>query len=101
MPVDEKNLKERPEVENLLGIYSSLSKQSLDDTINDFSGKNFSEFKIKLADLLVEKIFPISSEIKKLMKDSEYIDSVLKKGGYKANEIASKKIEEIKKIMIF
>ena len=101
LPINEKNLAQRPEVENLLGIYSSLSKQSLDDTINDFSGKNFSEFKIKLADLLVEKIFPISSEIKKLMKDSEYIDSVLKKGGYKANEIASKKIEEIKKIMGF
>ena len=101
LPINEKNLAQRPEVENLLGIYSSLSKQSLDDTINDFSGKNFFEFKEKLADLLVEKIFPISSEIKKLMKDSEYIDSVLKKGGYKANEIASKKIEEIKKIIGF
>ena len=101
LPVDEKNLKQRPEVENLLGIYSSLNKKNLKDTINDFSGKNFSDFKEKLADLVVEKILPISTEINKLKKDNGYIDSVLKKGADKANEIASKKIVEIKKIIGF
>ena len=101
MPVDEKNIDQRPEVENLLGIYSSLNEQSLKDTINDFSGRNFSYFKEKLADLVVEKISPISAEINKLKKDNEYIDSVLKNGGEKANEIASKKIVEIKKILGF
>jgi len=101
LPVDEKNLKQRPEVENLLGIYSSLSKQSLTDTIDDFRGKNFSNFKEKLADLAVEKILPISNEINKLKKNNDYIDSILKKGGEKANEIASKKISEIKKIIGF
>ena len=101
LPVDEKNLKQRPEVENLLGIYSSLIKQSLNDTIKDFSGKNFSNFKEKLADLVVEKIFPISTEINKLKKDNDYIDSVLEKGADKANEIAAKKIIEIKKIIGF
>ena len=89
------------EFENLLGIYSSLSKQSLTDSINDFRGKNFSDFKEKLADLAVEKILPISNEINKLKKNNDYIDSILKKGGEKANEIASRKILEIKKIIGF
>jgi len=97
LPKDEKNLSQRPEVENLLGIYSSLSNQSLKNSINEFSGKNFSEFKEKLADLVVEKIFPISVEINKLQKDNNYIDDVLKDGGERANTIASKKVEEIKK----
>ena len=101
LPVDEKNLDQRPEVENLLGIYSSLNKQSLKDTINDFSGKNFSDFKEKLADLVVEKILPISNEINKLKKNNDYIDSILEKGGEKANKIASRKILEIKKILGF
>ena len=101
LPNDDKNLSKRPEVENLLGIYSSLSNQSLSNSINEFSGKNFSEFKEKLADLAVEKISPISTEIIKLQKDNSYIDAVLKEGGKKANEIASKKIEEMKKIIGF
>lgn len=91
LPDDDRNLSQRPEVENLLGIYSSLSNQSLKNSINEFSGKNFSEFKEKLVDLVVEKISPISIEINKLQKDNNHIDTVLKEGGKRANVIASKK----------
>ena len=101
LPNNDKNLSERPEVENLLGIYSNLSNQSLNNSINEFSGKNFSEFKEKLADLVVEKITPISNEINKLQKDNNFIDSVLRDGAKKASEIASKKVEEMKKIIGF
>ena len=101
LPEDEKNLSQRPEVENPLGIYSSLSNQSLKNSINEFSGKNFSEFKEKLAELVVEKISPISIEINKLQKDNSYIDNVLKEGGERANAIASKKVEELKRIIGF
>ena len=101
LPNNDKNLSERPEAENLLGIYSNLSNQSLNNSINEFSGKNFSEFKEKLADLVVEKITPISNEINKLQKDNNFIDSVLRNGAKKASEIASKKVEEMKKIIGF
>ena len=101
LPTDDKNLSKRPEVENLLGIFSSLSNQNLNDSLNEFGGKNFSEFKKKLADLIVEKISPISNEINKLQKDKSYIDGILKEGGEKANAIASKKVEEMKKIIGF
>ena len=101
LPDDDKNLSQRPEVENLLGIYSSLRNQSLINSIKEFSGKNFSEFKEKLIEVVVEKISPISDEINKLQKDNNYIDNVLKEGSEKANAIASKKIKELKKIIGF
>ncbi len=101
LPENDKNLSKRPEVENLLGIYSSLSNQSLKNSINEFCGKNFSVFKEKLADLVVEKILPISSEINKIQKDITYIDSILEEGGKKASLIASKKVKEMKKIIGF
>ena len=101
MPLDDKNLSDRPEVENLLGIYSSLNNQSLKNSINEFSGKNFSEFKKKLAEIVVEKISPISIEINKLQKDINYIDEILKEGSKRADLIASKKVGEMKKIIGF
>ncbi len=101
LPADEKKINERPEVENLLGIYSSLSSQTLQDTINEFGGKNFSDFKKKLSDLVVEKISPISDEINKMKNDNTYIDKILKGGAEKAEKIASKKVKEIKKIVGF
>ncbi len=101
IPENENELDSRPEAKNLLGIYSSLSEQSLINTINEFSGKNFSEFKEKLANLVVEKISPISLEVNKLLKDEKSIDEVLRDGAEKADAIASAKIKKIKKIIGF
>ena len=101
LPFDDKKLNERPEVENLLEIYSSLSNQTLSNSINEFGGKNFSEFKQKLSDLVVEKISPISDEINKLKKDNSFIDKILEEGAEKADKITSKKVKEMKKIIGF
>ena len=92
---------ERPEAENLLGIYSSLKNQNLENSINEFSGKNFSAFKEKLSDVLIEKIEPISKEIKKLLSDENHLDSILLEGSDKADKIASKKIKEMKELVGF
>jgi len=101
MPTNEENLEKRPEAENLLGIYSSLSNQTLEQSKKEFNGKNFSDFKEKLSDLLVEKIDPISKEIKKLLNDEKHLDNILFDGSQKADTIASKKIREIKQLIGF
>ena len=67
-------IRNRPEAKNLLSIYSSLSNNTLLSTVNEFSGKNFSEFKESLIDILINKLEPISSEINKLMDDRKYLD---------------------------
>ena len=101
MPTDIKDLIERPEAENLLRIYSSLRNQQLENSINDFNGKQFSEFKEKLSEALIEKIEPISKEVKKLLNDEKYLDQILLQGSEKADKIASKKIKEIKEFIGF
>jgi len=101
IPENDKSLKKRPELENLLGIYSSLSDQNLDKTINEFSGKNFSDFKKKLSDIIIEKISPISKEIRNILEDKETIDTILLNGAQKAEKLARIKVNEIKKIVGF
>ena len=101
MPSSIDELRKRPEVNNLIGIYSSLSEESLEKIINTFSGKNFSEFKDSLSQLLVDYLDPISNEIKKLKDDKEYLNQILFDGSKKANEIASKKIKKIHEIVGF
>ena len=97
--VDEMN--KRPEAKNLLGIYSSLTGSSLAETMMKFSGKNFSDFKETLSQVLVDKIIPISIEIKKLLSEKNYLDSILADGSKKAAEIASKKLKKIHEIVGF
>ena len=87
-----------------MGFRSCVSGQikiDLEKSVKEFSGKNFSEFKENLIQVLVDKIFPLSLEIKKLLNEKGFLDQILVEGAQKANDIASKKIKEIHKIMGF
>ena len=80
MPTNIKDLDKRPEAKNLLGIYSSLKKIDLEKSVKEFSGKKFSEFKENLTQVLVDKIFPLSLEIKKLLNEKGYLRSNFSRG---------------------
>ena len=101
IPSSLEELTTRMEAKNLLGIYSSLKNFGLEKTIKQFSGRNFSDFKNDLSQVLVDKIEPISKEIKKLLKESDFLDKILLEGSNKANEIASEKLKKIHKIVGF
>ena len=101
MPSNAEELNKRLEAKNLLGIYSSLINSDIEKSIKEFSGKNFSEFKEILSQVLVDKINPISREIKRLLAEESYLDKILSDGCMKANEIASKKVKKIHEIIGF
>ena len=101
LPAHVDELNDRAEAKNLLSIYSSLQDVTLEKSVNEFSGKNFSEFKEILIQVLVDKIEPISNEINKLMADKKYLDNILHAGSKKANKLASEKIRKIKEIVGF
>tara|TARA_B100000902_G_C27130809_1_gene823502 strand:- start:325 stop:1023 length:699 start_codon:yes stop_codon:yes gene_type:complete len=101
LPSNIQDLELRPEAKNLLSIYSSLTNLSLEKVIKTFEGKNFSEFKEKLSQVLSEKIDPISKEIKKLMNEKDFLDKILLEGHQKANDIASDKVKKMHEIIGF
>ena len=101
MPSTIDGLDDRAEAKNLLGIYSSLSGMTLEKSILEFSGKNFSEFKNSLAEILIDKIIPISVEIKKLLEDKKYLEQILSEGHKRANDIASNKLKKIHELVGF
>tara|TARA_A100001011_G_scaffold48405_1_gene45982 strand:- start:2599 stop:3600 length:1002 start_codon:yes stop_codon:yes gene_type:complete len=101
LPSTIEELDERPEAKNLIGIFSSLTDSSLEESVKEFSGQDFSKFKEILSQVLIDKINPISIEIRKLLNDKNYLDQILFEGSEKANVIASKKIEKIHEIVGF
>ena len=101
LPSTIEELEKRPEAKNLIGIFSSLSGLTLENSLNEFSGKNFSNFKENLSQLLIEKIIPISLKIKELLNDHNYLDSILADGHKKADKIASQKVKKIHEIIGF
>ena len=94
IPSTEKELEKRLEAKNLISIYANLNNQSLEQVLSEFNGKNFSTFKSKMSELIIEIICPIGNEIKKLLKDKNYMEKVLKEGSSKANEIAKTNLKQ-------
>jgi len=101
IPSDKKDLEKRPEALNLLNIYSSITNSTLEKTLKEMEGKDFSQFKKKLTDVLIATICPIGKKIKQLNKDKVQLVSILREGSVKAKTIASKNLKEIKEIVGF
>ncbi len=103
LPIPEKtdDLKNRPEALNLLTIYSSIADSTLEKTLNEMAGKDFSKFKKNLSDLLISTICPIGKKIKDLNKDKSYLLKVLQEGSSKARKIAEHNLNKTKQIVGF
>ncbi len=101
IPDNIKALDSRPEVKNLLTIYSSLSGLSLSDTVKEFAGNNFGTFKPILTEKVIECVAPIRDKTNELMNNKDYLESILKKGADTARQTASKKVDAVKKTMGF
>ena len=65
----------------------------------EFGGKNFSTFKDKLSESIIEKICPIGKEIEKLLKDKKHLVNILSNGSKKADLIAQNNLKEIYEII--
>ena len=99
IPDAESKLVDRPEARNLVNIFSILNGSTIEKTLKQLSGKNFSELKNKLSDILIKEILPIGKKIKEFKKDTETIKKILKSGSEKANIESQKTIKEVHKIV--
>ena len=95
IPSEINELKNRHEAANLISIYASVNATSVEKVLKEFGGKNFSTFKSKLSESVINKICPIGKEIKKLLKDEVYLNSILEQGAKKADLIAKIHLKEI------
>lgn len=81
-------LKNRPEARNLVDIYAALSDTTSEAVIAEYAGAGWGKFKPALADLAVEKLAPISSEMTRLMTETAELDRILARGAERARDIA-------------
>jgi tryptophanyl-tRNA synthetase len=101
LPSDEKGLEHRPEADNLVGIYAALAGITKAEALREFGGAQFSTFKGALVDITVAKLGPVAVEMKKIMNDPAYIDSVLADGAARAQVIAAETMKAVKDIAGF
>ena len=99
LPSEEAGLEGRAEARNLVAIYAALADESIETVLRDVGGKQFSEFKPMLVERAVEKLSPISTEMRRLLNDKAEIDRVLADGAMRAKAIASPILQQTYEIV--
>ncbi len=89
LPETLEELKTRAEADNLVGIYAALADEAKAAVLARFAGQGFGVFKPALAELAVEKLGPVTAEMRRLMADPAEIDRVLAAGAERAREVAA------------
>jgi tryptophanyl-tRNA synthetase len=95
LPSEMAGLEGRAEARNLVNIYAGLADMAPEAVLARHGGAMFGHFKVALADLAVERLGPISAEMRRLADDVGEIDRILARGSERAREIAVPVLKEV------
>jgi tryptophanyl-tRNA synthetase len=91
---------DKPALNNLLVIYSTLSGKPIDRIEEDYAGKGYGEFKKDLAKVVADELAPLQAKHVQLMKPgNDKIDQALEHGWWRASELANAKLAEVKELL--
>jgi len=93
---DIKSLENRPELENLITLHALLEDKPAQTVLASFDGKNFSDLKLSLTDLLIAHLSPIREQVNTLLNDQAYLNTCLKDGAARANTVAQQTMQQVR-----
>jgi tryptophanyl-tRNA synthetase len=89
LPDDPVALDGRPEARNLVGIYSAVTGESVEQVLARFAGQGFGAFKPALADALIELLSPLRTRLEQLRSETTELDRILSGGAERAAAIGA------------
>ncbi|MCR5151048.1 MAG: tryptophan--tRNA ligase [Clostridiales bacterium] len=84
-------------INNLMGIYSCCTGLDFDQIEKEFEGKGYGDFKVKVAQAVIEELKPVQENFSRYMSDKAYLLDTAKKGAEKAEAIAARTLYKAKK----
>lgn len=92
---------DRPETDNLLGLYALLSGKGRTAAAAECAEMGWGTFKPLLAEAAVSALEPIQSRYNELMEDRAELENVLKQGRDRAEGVATATVDRVRKAMGF
>lgn len=88
---------EQPGVSNLLEIYSACTGKSIDESVAEFAGKGYGDFKIAVGETVADMLAPLQSRHADILNDKAYLDGIVKENAEKAQYFANKTLRKVQK----
>ena len=92
---------DRPETDNLLGLYAILSGKGREAAADECADMGWGQFKPLLADAAVAALEPIQARHKELMADRVELDRVLATGRDQAESVANATLKRVRDALGF
>ena len=92
---------DRPETDNLLGLYAILSGKGREEAASECAEMGWGQFKPMLAEATVNALDPIQERYRELMRDPDELDQVLTTGREKAETVANATLERVRDALGF
>lgn len=84
-------------INNLMAIYSCCTGLDYETIEREFDGKGYGDFKVKVAEAVIEELRPVQENYKRFMADKEYLMQTAAAGAEKAARIANRTLTKAKK----
>lgn len=84
-------------INNLMSIYSCCTGLSYDEIEKEFDGKGYGDFKVKVAEAVIEELRPVQENFSRLMQDKAYLMQTAAQGAERASHIAYRTLQKAKK----
>jgi tryptophanyl-tRNA synthetase len=92
---------DRPEADNLLGLYAILSGLGRDAAARECAQMGWGQFKPRLAEAAVEALQPVQERYRELRQDPGALEAVLKQGRERAAMVAEATLERVRAALGF
>ena len=99
IPGTAKELMNRPEAFNLLGIYAALNDEMIESVCRNFEGQTFSSVKQRLTEILIDSLTPIRQKMLHLLQNQDELDKILYDGAETANVLAERNLREVREAL--
>ena len=84
-------------VNNLMGIYSSITGRSMEEIEREFDGKGYGDFKLAVGEAVVDHLRPIQEEFTRLIGDKAYLEQCYTKSAEIALRISQRTLDKAMK----
>ena len=88
---------DQPGVKNLLGIYSKITDESIDEIVQKYEGKGYAQFKDDVAEIVINELKPLREKREDLLKNKDFLEEIYQKGAQKADNVARKTLRKVYK----
>ncbi|HEV2062430.1 MAG TPA: tryptophan--tRNA ligase [Solirubrobacteraceae bacterium] len=90
---------EKPGITNLVEILAAVRGVDPSDVESSFAGARYGDFKVAVAEEVVEWLAPVRSRYEELRADEHGLEDMLAAGAAKAREMAAETLADVRRVM--